>query len=331
MNQLCRIIVSLAVLSTALLMGCAGNGARLDRAQQKIHAAAEAAAEKLDQSFARDGQPPADEAKAASASPFRIAVDTAVFDRAGGTEADLALDLDVTLSLPNIERRLKLYATTDELAEPPDVDSADRRRLRVGARFAFLEHVDFDVGVRAEIWPVAFAALQWRRFHAHENWRFTPFVKTYLESEAGFGVATGLTLDYLAGPWLLRSATYADWETERDAALWRQTFVLAHVRDTLQDTRPSSPARLRDIGHGTGVRIGLGSEDTTAASIDTYSATLFFRRHLHGQWLYWNFGPEVRWERARDWNPDIGFRLGLDILFREPTSRSSTLGIRADR
>jgi hypothetical protein len=316
MKKFNSIIVSLAVFSSALLSACTGTGARLDRTQQKIHAAAEAAAEKLDQKFSHDRPPPTGDVEAASASPFRLAIDTAVFDRASGAEADLALDLDVTLSLPNIERRLKLYATTDELAEPPDVDSADRRRLRVGARFAFLEHVDFDLGVRAEIWPVAFAALQWRRFHAHEHWRFTPFVKTYLESEAGFGVATGLTTDYLVGPWLLRSASYVDWETERDAALWRQTFVIAHVRDTLQDTRPSSPARLRDIGHGTGLRIGLGSEDTATASVDTYSAALFFRRHLHGQWMYWNFGPEVRWERARDWNPDVGIRLGLDILFR---------------
>lgn len=318
MNQFNFSIVSLATLSVALVTGCAGTGARLDRTQQKIHAAAEAAAERLDQKFSHDRPTPTGQVEAASASPFRVAIDTSVFDRAAGTEADLALDLDVSLSLPNIERRLKLYATTDELAEPPDVDSADRRRLRVGARFAFLEHVDFDLGVRAEIWPVAFAALQWRRFHTHNNWRLTPFVKTYLESEAGFGVASGLTLDYLVGPWLLRSASYADWETERDAALWRQTFVIAHVRDTLQDTRPSSPARLRDIGHGTGLRIGLGSEDTEAASIDTYSATLFFRRHLHGRWLYWNFGPEVRWERARDWDPDFGIRLGLDILFRDP-------------
>lgn len=316
MKKFDSIIVSLAVFSSALLSACTGTGARLDRTQQKIHAAAEAAAEKLDQKFSHDRPPPTGDVETASASPFRLAIDTAVFDRASGAEADLALDLDVTLSLPNIERRLKLYATTDELAEPPDVDSADRRRLRVGARFAFLEHVDFDLGVRAEIWPVAFAALQWRQFHAHEHWRFTPFVKTYLESEAGFGVATGLTTDYLVGPWLLRSASYVDWETERDAALWRQTFVIAHVRDTLQDTRPSSPARLRDIGHGTGLRIGLGSEDTATASVDTYSAALFFRRHLHGQWLYWNFGPEVRWERARDWNPDVGIRLGLDILFR---------------
>ena len=287
---------------------------RLDRSQQRVLQGAESAARRLDRRFARDGETPLP----ATASSLRVGIDTAAFDRGGSLTGDAALDLDVTLALPNIERRLRLFVTTDELTESPTVSAAEERRLRIGARVAFLRDVDFDIGVRADLWPTAFAAVKWSQYHTLGRWRLAPFLKTYVESDDGFGVASGFTLDHVAGPWLWRSSSYVDWENDRDAAVWTQALVVAHVFDTIVDSRPSSPARLRDIGYGTGVRLAISSPEAQSSSVGLYSATLFVKRPLYGSWLYWNFGPEIRWERDRDWRADLGFRLGLDILFREP-------------
>ncbi len=312
---------AVAVVSALLLGGCAASGSttreplgeRLDRMQQRVYEGSQRVAERFDTRFSKADQTPLP----FEPTPFRIGIETAAIDRADGVELPGRVDLDFSLALPNIERRLRLFVTTDDLTDSPELDDRRQNRLRIGARYAFLRDVDFDVGVRAEVWPTTFTSLRWSQLHLQGNWRWAPFVKTYFESDDGFGVATGFTIDRFWGPWLLRSSSFYDWQTRSDAAAWTQAFVLARAKSRISEMRPTALARVEDIGEGWALRLAVGGEREFDSRVSSYAATLLFKRHLHGRWLYGYAGPEVRFDRKYDWNPDYGVRVGIDALFRE--------------
>ena len=108
------------------------------------------------------------------------------------------LNLDVTLKLPNIERRLRVFVTSDDVAESPDV-AGERRNFRAGLRFNPWDEFDFDVGVRADLPPVAFASLRWSRFVPLGRWDIYPFAKLFAETDEGPGVSAGITFDRRIG------------------------------------------------------------------------------------------------------------------------------------
>ncbi len=301
-------------LAMLLLAGCASwNGDRLDRGHERLYASVQRATENLDHRYARKDR----ELLPVPPTPFRIGFGTAVFDRDEAVTVDSDLELDMSLQLPNIQRRARIFITTDDLTEGEPLAERTDRRLRVGARVPVRDSVNFDVGIRATVWPTAFASAKWSRSFGLHLGRVIPFAKTYIESDRGFGVATGVTIDHLEGKWLFRSTTFGDWRRDREATTWSQALVIARVNESIDDTRLASMTRLRDVARGYGMRLAVSNPDSRSSSVGLYTANLLYKGHLRGKWLYWYGGPEVRWERESGWHPDYGIRLGIDVLFRD--------------
>lgn len=246
------------------------------------------------------------------AAPFRLGMSLEAVDRSDGLKLNLDANLDIALNLPNIEKRLRLFITSDNLDESPD-NARDRSGLRAGLRYRLLQFLDFDIGVRLDIPPVAFTSLKWSREIQLGSWDFYPLAKVFVETEDGFGAAAGTTFDRWTGRNLVRSSTYAKWRHDRDRTGWAQTLIYARAHELIVPDRYGSYPRATDIGRGWGVRALASGEDTT--EVTYYEAGVFYARPTSNRWLFWSVEPIVRWDRKYDWKADPGIRLGINALF----------------
>jgi len=246
-------------------------------------------------------------------SPLRIGLDGEFLHRREGLTSRASPDFEATLRLPNIERRFKVFITSTDLPESPRDAALDRSPLRAGVRLAALTHVDFDVGVRVKLRPSAFAALRWAPDFDAGAVHVYPLVKPYVESGLGLGVSGGIALERWRGLWIARSASYANWLRNTSETNWTQTFVVGYARAVIQEQRYDRFAAGHDLACGAAARVSVSGDRASRASL--YEASLLFKRPLHGGWLYGYVEPVVRWERAADWHPDAGIRIGIDALF----------------
>jgi hypothetical protein len=258
-------------------------------------------------------------------SPLRIGFNTELLRRHGGWLLSARPDFEATLRLPNIERRLRIFISSDDLHESPRDPALERNPVRAGVRFEPRSHVDFDVGMRLRVRPSAFVALKWTPefnvgvFHAY------PFAKTYVETGLGLGVSSGVSLELRRGLWIARSSTYANWMRNTAATDWSQTFVLGYARAVIQEGRYDRLATGHDLACGAALQLTISGDRVSRATV--YESGLLFKRPLHGGWLYGYVEPVVRWERASDWRPAAGIRMGVDALFwglaKRPTEIAS--------
>jgi hypothetical protein len=246
-------------------------------------------------------------------SPLRIGFDTELLRRRGGWLLSASPDFEATLRLPNIEQRLRIFISSNDLRESPRNPALERNPIRAGVRFEPRSHVDFDVGMRLRVKPSMFVALKWTPdfnagvFHAY------PFAKTYVETGLGLGVSSGVTLELRRGLWIARSSTYANWMRNTTATDWSQTFVLGYARAVIQEGRYDRLATGHDLACGAALHLTVSGDRASRATV--YESSLLFKRPLHGGWLYGYVEPVVRWERASDWHPAAGIRIGVDALF----------------
>jgi hypothetical protein len=282
---------------------------RLDRAHDWLYLKMQDWATRLDRRFVRDGE----EVLPTPPTPFRIELETEVIDRDGGVDVDAQLDVDLLLELPNLEKRLKIFITSNDLGESPDLNRNDDRRVRAGVRLRPWDYLDFDVGVRADVPPIAFTSLRWQRQYEAGAWDLQPFAKVYLETEDGLGAAAGFTADRWMNRLLLRSSTYANWIRDEDATKWTQSVLFAHAREILRFGRYGSIVRGQDLVRAVGVQALVSGERTSR--VDTYELSVFAKMPTGRNWLYWHVTPLVRWEREYGWSADPGIRVGIDVLF----------------
>jgi hypothetical protein len=288
---------------------------RIDRWHDWLYLEVQGMAHSLDHRFVRDGEteeptPP---------TPFRISMDAEALNRSGGLDYKARLDIDLQLQLPNLEKRLRIFITSDDVQESPTLLGNEDRRVRAGARLAFADYFNFDLGVRVDVPPVAFTAIRWQRQLSLRGWDVEPFAKIYLESGDGFGAASGITFDHWYNRLLLRSSTYANWHRSEDATEWTQTLLVAHAREILRFGRYGSIVRGSDLVRSVGVQALASGERTS--QVDTYELSAFVKRPTGRNWLYWNVTPLVRWERQQDWHAEFGIRAGIDILFWDLSDR----------
>jgi hypothetical protein len=281
---------------------------RLDQAHDHVYTWTQGLVEATDHKFADKEK----ELRPIPAAPFRLGMELESIDRSDGMDMDFDLDLDIALSLPNIEERLRIFVTSDELDEAPRVAGEDRD-VRVGLRYRAFRALDFDIGVKLDVPPVAFASVRWTRQYDLGNWDFYPFAKLFADTKESVGYAAAATFDRWAGRNLVRSSTYAKWRNDRDEIQWSQTFIYARVNETIAPDRYGSYLKANDIGRGWGVRLLANGEN--AGGVSYYEANLFFRRPTPSRWLFWYVEPLVRWDRGYDWKADPGVRMGINILF----------------
>jgi hypothetical protein len=281
---------------------------RLDHAHDRAYAGMQGVVEATDKRFARKDR----ELQPVPAAPFRIGLALETIDRSGGPRFQLAGELDVALQLPNTEKRLRVFITSDDPDESPR-NPGQSSKLSAGLRREIARHVDFDLGIRLNVPPVAFTSVKWTREIPLGGLSFYPFAKIFLESGQGFGASAAATFDHWSGRSLLRASTFAKWTAHSDRKDWSPSLVFARAHELIVPDRYGSYLRANDIGRGWGVRLLASGEDSTRVSY--YESGLFYRRPTAHHWLYWFVEPLIRWDRKYNWSTDPGIRIGLDALF----------------
>jgi len=246
-------------------------------------------------------------------SPLRIGFDSELIHRQGGLDLAANPDVEATVLLPNLERRLKLFITSSDLQESPRDPTVEDNPVRAGARFVSRSHIDFELGVRVKMWPSGFAALRWTPEFSAGAVRVRPFAKTYVESGLGLGASGGITLERWSDRWIVRSASYANWVRNTSATEWSQSFIVGYARAVIQERRYDSLATGRDLACGAAARVSVFGDRVSRTS--SYEASVLMKRPLRSGWLYGYVEPVVRWARDSGWHPDVGVRFGFDALF----------------
>ncbi len=284
-------------------------GQRLDSSHDWLFVNAQEFVERTDRRFA----PPDAELLPVPATPFRLGLITETINRPDGAKFELDLNLDVSLKLPNLERRLRIFITNDDVAESPD-RASDRDNLRAGVRFNPASNLDFDIGVRGDVPPIAFASLRWSKFYPMGRWDVYPFAKLFAETDDGIGLSSGLTLDRRIGAELIgRASSFARWRKDTAEIDWTQVLLLAHADELLVPERYGRIVRNQDIARGYGMQLLATGEQRNR--VDVYEASVFYKRPLRHRWLYGYVEPLVRWDRRYAWSADPGVRIGIEALF----------------
>ncbi len=307
-----RVVV--AWLGCAALAGGAQAGdsafyAQLDRQHDWLFERIQGLLGGFDTQFTRTGE----EALVVPVSPLRVGLDAEFLRGGHGLESALRPDFEATLHLPNIERRLTLFVSSADLQESSADPNARSNPVRAGVRFFARAHASFDVGVRVKLRPVAFAALRWSPHYQAGSVDFYPFVKPYIESGLGLGTSGGLAIEHWHEHWIVRSASFADWERRLSATSWSQTLQVGHAQAIIREGRYDRLAAGHDLACGTLAHLTAGGDRLGRAT--SYEAGVTYKRPLHGGWLYGYVEPVIRWQRISQWHPDAGVRIGFDALF----------------
>lgn len=253
-------------------------------------------------------------------SPFRIGLQAESLRRADGTiDTSPRVDIDLLLKMPNLQRRLQLFITSDSVDESPDRLGNRLNDVRAGLRYSLLSNLDFDVGLRADLPPVAFTSVRWQKQWALGDWQLQPFIKAYAETKRGIGVASGVNLERWIDRWVLRSASYANWRRDSDDTQWTQAFIVARASEVIRFGRYSDVLGGRDLARGFGLEGKL--DGSRSKQLETYEVSLFAKQPTARRWLYWQVAVFTRWDRERSWHADPGIRLSLDALFWDRASR----------
>jgi hypothetical protein len=265
--------------------------------------------EDFDGWFASPGSAPL----AVPISPLRIDFDADFLHRQNGFGLTSARTFDVSLGVPNLERRLKMFLTSDSLQEASGDPASQQNPLRGGLRFVPGSDVDIELGVQARVWPAVFGAVRWARVSSVGSVRVYPFVKLYAVTGTGLGVSGGVAVERWSDLWIMRSATYADWIRETATTAWSQSFILGYARAVIQERNYDRLADGRDLANGVVGKVLISRDRGSRSSL--YEASALFKRPLHGGWLFGYAGPLVRWDRSNGWHPDVGVQIGFDALF----------------
>ena len=284
-------------------------GDALDKSHDWLYRRMQYVIQDFDSWFTEGDQPPV----VVPVSPIRIGLDAALLHERHGLGLAATQDFSATIRIPNVERRLNLFISNDDLPESPNDPTLAHAPVRAGLRFAPIPHVDLEFGVRTKIWPSVFGAARWTSDFSAGAWRVYPFAKTYVETGLGLGVSGGVAVDRWSGRWVLRSASYADWVRNTAATDWSQTFIFGYANAVIQQRSYDRLADGHDLACGLMARMSVNGDRVSRTSL--YEASLLYKRPLHGGWLFGYAGPLVRWTRDRSWHPDVGVGIGFDALF----------------
>lgn len=254
---------------------------------------------------------PSEQALPVPVSPFRIGIDLLAISRDGSIDLETAADFDISLNLPNLEQSLDVFITTDALSESTLEQATES--LRAGLRYDPSRLLNFEVGAKLSASPVGFAALRTGQAFSRGDWRLEPFLKIFAETDEGFGVASSILIDRWRERHLLRSSLSVRWLDDTGETGWSYQLVSANAKAVISPDRQLSQVRNRDLGDAAGFRLEAGGRNASGA--DFYEAGIFWKKPLHGRWLFLSVEPLVRFERDRQWAADPGVRIGLDALF----------------
>ena len=289
----------------------------LDDAHDKLFVWSQGLVEGTDQYFADEDK----EKKPVPPAPYRLGLNVKSLDRSDGLDFSLEAEFDIQIKMPNIQRRLSLFVTSEAVDEAPRAAGEDSR-LSAGVRYELRSQIDFDVGIRIDIPPALFTSVKWSNDYEFGKWDFYPYAKLFVRTDEGLGASSSGTFDRWFGRNVFRSSTYGKWLADGDKVKWTQTLAYAYVTEQLELRRSAQYAEGRDIGKGFGVRLLAEAEEEDEAKVTYYEAGVFARWPSKSRWLFWYVEPLVRWDRNHDWSGDVGIRVGFDALFWELVRRT---------
>jgi hypothetical protein len=284
-------------------------GGRLDHAHDWLYRRIQYLIEDIDTWFAESGVTPI----VVPVSPLRVDFDGEFLRNRSGFGLVSGRTFDASLRVPNLEHRLKVFITNNDLKEAPVDPAQAQNPVRLGLRLAPVSHVEFELGARAKLLPSAFGTIRWTDEFGAGLLRFYPFAKVFVETGSGLGASGGVAVEHWSGRWVVRSASYADWTRNTAATDWTQSFIVGYARAVIQERRYDRLADGHDLACGTVAKLAASGDRSSRAS--QYEISVIFKRPLLGGWLFGYLGPVVRWDRVYQWHTDAGVWLGFDALF----------------
>lgn len=221
------------------------------------------------------------------------------------SESRMRQRVSLRLDLPNSEDRFSFFF--EDIADDVlDVmmGEADEDGVRTGFRFKLLKsdcmHTDLSASGRVssgELDP--YIRLRTRWTFPLMSWIIEPTQFFFWRRLIGFGERSRLDLIRPLGERkIFRLRSQATWAEEPNGVEWR--------------IEPSYFHRLRNSN---GFRLACSVDGITRPVYEetVYEIRADWRQRLYSDWLFLETGPDVRWERERNFKSDIGFRLFLEI------------------
>jgi hypothetical protein len=290
----------------------AGLGARLDFGHDWVYLEWQRLADRVDGWFV-----PAGAAKVPlPESPFRLDVDSALWEDEDSRTTDVTARFDVDLRLPNAERWLRGFVTTTGLDELTGFgDKGGGLALRAGLGGSFLDAIDADIGVSIDLSPEVFASVKYAPRWRFGMWQVRPFLKGYWSSDEGLGSAASVAIDRRIGHAVIRSASAAKLTDETEGVEWRETLLVAWAPETIAERRAGALADGLDIARGWGIRATVNGKTDGPKGAETVEVGVFARFPLRKRWLFGFVEPAIRWRAKTDRERELGIRVGLVSLF----------------
>lgn len=252
-------------------------------------------------------------------------------------------DVDLDVSLPNMERKLHLFVQSARVNDLPgrSLSETSNKGLTLGARSRFKAYdISTDAGIHDGWPPHAYARLTWHPMYEFENWSFRPQQRVFFDTRDKLGTLStlyvdrwlGVGHDYYIGS--LSSVRYVPFKDHDEInpddyspgdyipyegdLTWEQTFRVGRVRKMLEERAYVGMYERRDIASGSDIAASIFGTDS---HIDTYRITVGMRRPLYQEWIYLEIEPGFEWTAENDYETAFRITLGVDMLFWGPTSK----------
>lgn len=284
----------------------------LDQTHDWLYRQMEHWIDSFDARFAIPGQ----DAKEGPPSTLRVDFEAVALHQRNGEVLTGITDMEAVVHLPNIERRLKLFVTSEDLQESPAGPTGQSSALRAGLRYELRSSLNFDFGIRTNLIPSAFSTVKWAPTFKVEGITVSPLVELYADSRLGYGNSDGLTLEQWHQQWIVRGTSYIDWRHATSGVSgvdWSETVIIGYAPQIISEHQYGTVASGHDIVRGAVLRLYVAGDQR--ASSATREVSVIIKRPLHAGWLLGYVEPQIRWSRGSEWHPDVGIGIGVNVLF----------------
>lgn len=252
---------------------------------------------------------------------LRLGIYTLLEDRQGFS-LRFDPDFDIDVSLPNLEKDLKVFITGGNNDDLPGTDPANREKgVQIGVSSRLIDSlpIHFKTGVKLRLPPVGFLRANWAPVYRLGEWNVLPNQSGYYETDDGFGEVSSLIFTrWLGGRknFMFKSSSAGRWTENTQGWEWEQMFAIARIlKMTDESKRGNRNLGERDMLTGIGMRYRVKGHINGSSSLDLHSLVIAYRFPFYKDWVFMHIGPQIEFNNETDWDAVPGLRIGLDMLF----------------